>query len=131
MRKNTVRLFWSAAMVFLMSGCVPLVIGGAVGTGTGAYYYVSGETLMDYSASYDKVWAACEKTMADMRALHVQPYKEIGSGAISAVISDEKVQFTVKYKAKNLTTVSVRVGLFGNKTASQLLHDKIGDNIRN
>jgi len=132
MRKDKVWLFWSVAMVFLMAGCVPLVIGGAaVGTGTGTYYYVTGETQTDYSSSFDKVWNACEKTMADMRAFNVKPYKEIGYGNISAVINDENVKFTARYKAKNVTTVSVRVGLLGNKAASQLLQDKIGDNIKN
>lgn len=132
MRKDKVWLFWSVAIAFLMAGCAPLVIGGAaVGTGTGTYYYVNGETQTDYNSSFDKVWNACEKTMADMRALNVKPYKEIGYGNISAVINDENVKFTVRYKAKNVTTVSVRVGLLGNKAATQLLQDKIGDNIKN
>lgn len=130
MRKNKIWLLGLAAVVFLVSGCAALVIGGTVvGTGTGTYFYVSGEMQTDYPFYFDKVWAACEKTMADMRALYVEPYREIGKGTISSVIRDEKVRLVVTYKAKNVTTVSVRVGLFGNKIASQLLHDKIGDNI--
>jgi len=114
----------------LLSGCAPLVIGGAaIGTGTGTYLYVNGELQMDYRAPFDKVWEACEKTFADMRAVEVQPYREIGSGTITALIRGERVKFTVKYRAKNLTTVYIRVGVFGDKTASQLLHDKIGDNL--
>ena len=38
-------------------------------------------------------------------------------------------RLTVLYKAKNVTTVSIRVGLLGDKLASQLIHDKIGDNL--
>jgi len=130
MRKNKIWLLWPAAIVFLTSGCAPLVVGGAaVGTGTGTYFYVSGELQTDYPYSFDKVWAACEKTMADMRALYVEPYKEIGKGTISSVIRDKKVRFVITYKAKNVTTVSIRVGIFGDKTACQLLHDNIGDNI--
>jgi Protein of unknown function (DUF3568) len=45
------------------------------------------------------------------------------------MINDERVQISVTYKAKNVTTVSVRVGLIGNKLSSQLIHDKIGDNL--
>jgi hypothetical protein len=137
MRKDKVWLFYSATIVFIItSGCAlppALVVGGvaAGGTGTGTYYYVNGETQTDYSFAFDKVWNACEKTMADMRAFNVKPYKEISFGNIAAVINDENVKFTVKYKAKNVTTVSVRVGLFGNKSASQFLQDKIGDNIKN
>jgi hypothetical protein len=35
----------------------------------------------------------------------------------------------VTYKAKNVTTVSVRVGMIGNKLSSQLIHDRIADNL--
>ena len=55
--------------------------------------------------------------------------REIGNGKIAAVINDEKVKIEVLYKAKNVTTVSIRVGLIGDKLASQLIHDKIGDNL--
>jgi hypothetical protein len=64
-----------------------------------------------------------------MRGVDVQPVKEIGRGTISTVIDDEKVQFSIKYKAKNVTTVAVRVGLLGDKLSSQLIHDRIGDNL--
>lgn len=116
--------------VFLFSGCVPLVVGGAaVGASTGTYLFVNGELKTDYYSSFDKVWSACEKTVADMRGIEVVPVKEIAQGKISAMINDEKVQFDIRYKAKDLTTVSIRVGLIGNKLSSQLLHDKIADHL--
>ena len=36
---------------------------------------------------------------------------------------------TASYKAKDLTTVAIRVGLIGEERASRLIHDKIGDNL--
>lgn len=122
-------MFWPAAIVLLSSGCAAVVGIGAIAGSAGTYLYIDGALQHDYKYSYDSVWTACEKTMADMHAQNVQPFKEIGLGHISAVINDEKVRFDVRYKEKNVTTVAVRVGLFGNKTASQMLHDKIGDNI--
>jgi hypothetical protein len=116
--------------VFLISGCVPLVVVGAgAGAGTGTYFFIDGAMKTDYYQSFDAVWSACEKTIADMRGVDVQPSKEIGNGKIAALIDDEKVQIAVTYKAKNVTTVSIRVGLIGNKLSSQLIHDKIGDNL--
>ncbi|HPK53836.1 MAG TPA: DUF3568 family protein [Smithellaceae bacterium] len=115
---------------FLFSGCVPLVVGGAaVGASTGTYLFVNGELKTDYYYSFDKVWSACEKTVADMRGIEVVPDKEIAQGKISTIINDEKVQFDIKYKAKDLTTVAVRVGIIGNKLSSQLLHDKIAEHL--
>jgi hypothetical protein len=115
---------------FLISGCAPLVVGGAVVSATsGTYYYVNGELKTDYYYPFDTVWSACEKTIADMRGVDVDPIKEIGTGTISAMIESEKVNFAIHYKAKNVTSVAIRVGLVGNKLSSQLLHDKISENL--
>lgn len=122
-------MLWCAAVVFLTSGCAVIGVGAIAGTGAGTYFYVNGGLQRDYPSSYDTVWSACEKAIAGMRALNVQPFKEIGQGQISAVINAEPVRFDVRYKERNITTVTIRVGLFGNKMASRLLHDKISDNI--
>ena len=124
---------WIVLMVmgaFLISGCAALLpVGAAVGAGSGTYFFINGEMKTDYYHSFDAAWNACQKTVADMRGLDVLPEKEIGKGKISAMIDDENVQISITYKAKNVTTVSVRVGLIGNKLSSQLIHDKIGDNL--
>jgi hypothetical protein len=118
------------AGIFALCGCAAIVVGGAaVGAGSGTYIYVNGEMRTDYTAPFDRVWAAVEKTVAKMQGLDVERSKEIAQGTISAVIDDEKTYFSVKYKEKNLTTVSIRVGTIGSKLASQMLHDKISDNL--
>ena len=129
--KTTHRWILSLAILILVSsGCTAALIGGAaVGAGTGTFVYLKGELKTDYKQSFDSVWKACEKTVADMRGLDVMPAKEIGKGKIAAVIDGEKVDISVTYKAKNLTTVSIRVGLIGNKQSSQLIHDKIEENL--
>jgi cytochrome c-type biogenesis protein CcmE len=130
MKNNKYRLMVCLFVLFLFSGCAALVVGGAaVSAGTGTYFYINGELKTDYIASFDKVWNACEKTVADMRGTEVQPVKEIAKGTITATINDEKVKFEITYRAKNQTTVGIRVGLVGNKLSSQLLHDRIADNL--
>ncbi|MGZ3578126.1 MAG: DUF3568 family protein [Syntrophales bacterium] len=127
-RKNWLALL--IIVIFFTSGCAAAVVSGAaVGAGSGTYFYVNGELKTDYYYSFDRVWSACEKTVADMRGLDVEPLKEIGSGKITAMIENEKVQITANYKAKDVTTVSVRIGVMGDRLGSQLLHDKIADNL--
>ena len=112
--------------VSMLSGCPAAVIGGAaIGGGSGAYVYIRGDLKTDYPYSFDKSWNACEKTVAYMNATDVFPEKEISKGTIKAIIDGEKVRFVVEYKTKDLTTISVRVGIIGNKYASQRLHDKV------
>jgi hypothetical protein len=136
-------IYWKRAAValillaccFSLYGCPALVVGGAaVAGGTGTYYYVEGELRRDYYNPYDKVWAACEKTIADMRGYDVEPQKDAGQGKIDAMIEDEKVHFSIKSKGKDvsgkdITTVGVRVGLVGNELSSKLVHDKITENL--
>lgn len=127
------RINWVVLLVigaFMISGCAVALVGvAAVGAGSGTYYYINGEMKTDYYQSFEATWSACQKSVADMRGVDVEQDKEIGNGKIAAVINDEKVKITVLYKAKNVTTVSIRVGLLGDKNASQLIHDKIGDNL--
>jgi len=114
-----------------VSGCAPLVIGGAAVTaGAGTYIFINGELKSDYPYSFEDVWNACERVVADMKAVEVAPSKEIGNGVIDALIEGEKVHFTVTYKAKNLTSLAIRVGVLGDKLASQRLHDKVAEALR-
>jgi hypothetical protein len=48
---------------------------------------------------------------------------------IKAIIQDEKVTIKVEYLERNLTSVSVLVGMVGNNMASRLIHDKIIGNL--
>jgi hypothetical protein len=127
------RIHWVVLLVmsvFTISGCTAALVGvAAVGAGSGTYFYINGEMKTDYYHSFDTTWSACQKSIADMRGVDVEQNKEIGNGKITAVVNDEKVKIEVLYKAKNVTTVSVRVGLIGDKLSSQLIHDKIGDNL--
>ncbi len=129
MKKNVfLSLVFSLLIPLCLSGCVPLIVGGAAaGAGAGTYFYINGELKTDYNKSFDHVWTACEKTIAGMHGIEVVPDKEIARGTINTIINDEKVKFDISYKAKNLTTVAVRVGVIGNKLSSQLIHDKIAD----
>jgi hypothetical protein len=130
MKRNLGLFILSSLIVFLLSGCWTLVIGGAAaGAGAGTYFYIDGELRTDYNAPFEQVWAACEKTVAAMHGTDVVPSKEIAKGTINTVINDDKVKFDITYKSKNTTSVAIRVGLIGNKLSSQLLHDKIADNL--
>lgn len=126
-RKSSLLPVVIALLVLGLAGCAPLLIGGAAVTaGAGTYVYVQGELKTDYPYQFERVWSAAERVFADMRGTDVVPEKEIGKGRIEGIIDTEKVRVTITYKARELTNVSVRVGLLGDRTASQRIHDKIG-----
>lgn len=127
MKKYSCRLVICLFVLSTLYGCVTALVVGttAVGAGTGTYLYSNRQLQTDYFASFDDVWTACEKTIAELRGTDVQPKKEIAKGEITATINNEKVSIELTYRAKNQTTVAIRVGFLGDKQSSQLLHDKI------
>jgi len=61
--------------------------------------------------------------------VNIQKERKISTGMIKAKIQDEKITIKVEYLERNLTSVSVFVGMVGNNMASRLIHDKIIGNI--
>lgn len=119
------------ALIVLMAGCdTALTVGSkTIGVSSGDFIYTDGYLNTFYNFPLDKVWTACEQTLADMKASVIEKERRIASGKIIATAYDEKVQITVEYISKTQTSVSVRVGVSGNNMASQLIHDKIGNKL--
>jgi hypothetical protein len=131
MLKNAYR--WGLAIIcmLLIFGCdAALVRGGRViGVHSGHFINTDGYLRMNYQFPLDTVWAACQKAVVDMKGARTDRDKKIASGTITAIIQDEKVTIVTEYVSKDMTTVSVLVGLAGNNIASQLIHEKIGMNL--
>jgi len=117
--------------VFLLCGCdAALVMNGTImGVSSGSFIYQDGYLVANYKAEINSVWTACEKAVKDLKAVDVQKDRKIAVGSIKATIQDEKVTILVEYVARDLTTVSVIVGIAGNNMASRIIQDKIASNI--
>jgi hypothetical protein len=83
----------------------------------------------NYNYPFDEVWKACAQTLTDIKATSVEKNLKIASGSMSAVAQEEKLRILVEYISKSQTSVSIRVGMSGNNMASQLIHEKIANNI--
>ena len=129
MIKKSTTLFLFA--VFLLCGCdAALVMNGKImGVSSGRFIYQDGYLITNYKTDINSVWAACEKTLKDLKAVDVQKDRKIATGSIKAIIQDEKVTILVEYVERDLTTVSVIVGMVGNNMASRMIQDRIADNI--
>lgn len=129
MTYKSVLLLFSA--LFLLCGCdAALVMNGKImGVSSGRFIYQDGYLITNYKADINSVWAACEKAVISMKAMDVKKTRQIAAGSIKANIQDEKVTILVEYVERNLTTVSVIVGIAGNNMASRMIQDKIADNI--
>jgi hypothetical protein len=103
--------------------------GKVAGISYGKFFYQDGNFISEYKADIDLVWRACEKSMIDLKATDIQEERKISTGVIKTFIQEEKAIIKVEYLDKNLTSVSVFVGPFGNNVASRLIHEKIIGNL--
>lgn len=115
----------------LTAGCdASLTVGNrTIGVNSGNFIFTDGSLTTNYNYPFDEVWKACEQTLADMKATSVEKDLKIASGSMSAVVQEEKLQVLVEYVSKSQTSVSIRVGMSGNNMASQLIHEKIANNV--
>lgn len=115
----------------ILAGCNAAINiqGKVAGISYGKFFYQDGSLLTEYKADIDMVWKACEKSMIDLKATDIQKERKISTGIIKASIQGEKATIKVEYLSKNLTSVSIFVGTFGNNVASRLIHERIIANL--
>lgn len=102
-----------------------------IGIRSWEFIYTDGYLRTTYPYPLEKVWAACEKTLTQLNAIDFESSQKIATGKLTAFIQDEKVQILVDYVEKQITSVSIMVGLSGSALASQLIHDRIAAVLKN
>jgi hypothetical protein len=129
MKRTIISLLLLSAVI--LAGCDAAINmnGKIISVSSGQFIYQDGNLISSYKADIDPVWAACEKTVKELKGKDILKERKISVGTIKAVIQDENVVIAVEYVAKGLTSVSVFTGVVGNNMASRLIHDKIAGNL--
>ena len=133
MKRKFLGLMLLVPVLFMITACdTALTVGTkTIGIRSGEFIYTDGYLRATYLFPFEKVWAACEKTMTDLKAADVEQVKKIATGNLTAMIQDDKVRISVEYVEKGMTAVSIMVGPSGNNLASQLIHDRIANVLKN
>jgi len=132
MKLKSLGLFIITAFFLLLSGCdTALTVGSkTVGIRSGVFIYEDGYLHTAYIFPFEKVYAACEKTLIGMKAIDIEQIRKISHGSFTATLQDEKIRIKVDYLEKGITSVSVMAGTSGNKIAEQLIHDRIEETLK-
>lgn len=104
-------------------GCVAAAVGGV---GAGAVAYVRGELESQVAHPYEAVVAATHKAIADLELVPGAIKKDGLRATVEARNADDK-QISVRLErvAQRVTTVKIRIGVFGDQMQSQLILDQI------
>ena len=127
--KTKILLLFAMACLFFGCNAAMVINGKVMGISSGTFIYEDGYLTTQYKADIEPVWKACEKAVNELNGQQTQKERNISTGSIKTVISDEKVIILVEYIGKDLTSVSVLSGVVGNNMADRIIQDKIAANI--
>ncbi len=126
MRKEQVllaALLVSAA--FVLGGCVV----AAIGAGAGTVAYVRGDLEVTESAKLDAVYRATEKAVTKLELNVTSKTKDaLSAKVVARDAQDKKITIRLKATAEGSTTISIRIGFFGDEAKSRIIYDKIKKN---
>jgi len=120
-------------MLLIVSACdTSLSVGRkTIGIRSWELIYTDGYLRTSYPFPLEKVWAACDRALISLGASDYESSQRIATGKMTAMVQDEKVQIIVDYMERELTSVSIMVGLSGSALGSQLVHDRISAVLKN
>lgn len=117
----------SAALIGL-AGCLAVAAGAAAGAGT--YAYVNGEMTTREDASLDRVWIAARGAVEDLQLITKDETKDELQAKISAERADgTSVTIKLDSEGADVTKIGVRVGVFGDRSQSRVILDKIRERL--
>ncbi|MBI5025621.1 MAG: DUF3568 family protein [Nitrospirae bacterium] len=113
------------AFVF-SSGCPMVLVGAGVGAGVGTYLYLEGDLIREYPVAYSTAWDATNTALKNFNINVTHSVNDVGKGSIEAIRKDgQKVIIKLADKGNNVTSIRIRVGMFGSRDASEQIHEEI------
>jgi len=124
------RLLWLSLICFSVSGCAAVIIGGGV-AGAGAFAYAKSDREVILDSSIEVVYDTAGQTLEALEINVVDSEKDALTAKLTGRGAENK-KITIKLKRleENLTEMSVRVGLLGNKNMSRVICDEITKNLQ-
>jgi hypothetical protein len=116
--------------IWLLGGCVAVIVGAGVGAGT--YTYIKGELKRSYQVKFDKALTVCISILDDLN----QPIVEKTTDGEKTTIKTKKKDGTpqtieISIESIEWTQISIRTGVFGywKREVSQQFHEFIAERL--
>lgn len=118
-------------MAGMLQGCALVLLGGGAAGGAAGVAYAKGELEQVYAAPYDPVWDATLRALRTLNiALSETQKDQISAKAVGARADGTTVVVTVLPVTKDSTSVRVRIGNFGDRSASERIQGQIAVNLK-
>ena len=116
-----------AALLLITILCVQscLIAAGAAAAGAGVAY-VKGEYTENVSVSMATTDKAVRQAVSELQYIPINHIQDkISSTRLLRSVADDKITITLKQLAAQATSITVRIGTFGDEAQSRLIMDKI------
>ena len=112
--------------MLLSSGCVAVIAAGVAGVA-----YVNGEAKRSYAAGMDECKAGVEKSLIGLEyKIIAQTGDKLEYKFEARTGEDKAITVILKAATGDTTEIAVRVGVFGDKKKSMLIHEEFVKNIK-
>ncbi len=130
---------WFEVLIILLfmlgnAGCAAFIAAGAgAGVGIGAAEYIRGELKQVYAASMEKSWEASLAAAAQLNMNITE--KSLDQADRSRLIKGKTKEgkdfkITLEANSPEVTTVLVRIGVFGDEAYSRKIQEAIAQNLK-
>ena len=110
----------------MSASCTAAIFLGGAAAGVAGYKYYEGALEVVYEYPFMETWDAALRALDRMDMEVTNKKHDLTTGKISAMRSDNKeVKLSFKYRSKEETVVSVRVGILGDERASDAIKEEI------
>ncbi|MBI3084487.1 MAG: DUF3568 family protein [candidate division NC10 bacterium] len=110
----------------VLEGCAVLLVGAGAGAGAGTVAYIQGELSQVHAGGYERVWSAAVSALNQMNIRVIKTEKDALNGTITARRADDtSVVVKVEPTGTDTTTVKVRMGMFGDRAASESIQARV------
>jgi hypothetical protein len=108
------------------SGCFVVALGAAGAAGAGTVAYARGQLDATLANGYDQVLAASNRALDELQLVKISEKKDAFSAILIArTAEDKRVEIRIAKEGDILTTVRIRVGIFGDEEKSRTLLEKM------
>jgi len=119
-----------ASFSVLFVGCPAAWIVGGAAVGIGTYSYLNGELESKYPAGFDKSWQGAVTAMEQLQFTKESSNRDGLAGKLEARRGDgTPITISFELVSDKVTSIKVRVGMFGDKDISERIHERIKANI--
>ena len=112
----------------MLQGCVAAMFGAGAGAGT--YAYVRGEYQTTVPKPLGKTYTATVAALKDLEMPVTDSSKDLTDGTVTARKGDgSEVKVFLKAEGDKVTSVKIRIGIFGDEAASKVIAAKISSRL--